>query len=367
LKDVSFKLGFVLSDPRGRNSACGGTAQFPGRVRKDGHMNNAQIWLKSKRWGMFIHYLSILQNNADNKNSMGKETDWNTCVNELNVELIADQAKEVGADYLIFTIMQGKRYMAAPNKTYDSYLGCKPSEACAERDVILELSEALHKRGIDLMLYYTGDGPCRDDEAAEKMCWNEGSYNMNFITRWSEVLKEYSLRYGTRIKGWWIDGTYQGFSDEAFEMMRAAAKAGNPDAAVCFNYYGCATETHSVKLDGMGEILFGDFYQKVVAPTKYCDYTAGELVSFNGYPESPMINGAVPHVLSFLGMPEPLAAVYNGWGAPGSKYSGHYMRKYIKTFNKMGGVVSVDVCMYRDGHIDEEQMNVLREIEKEQA
>jgi len=39
LKDVSFKPGFVLSHPKGRNFACGGTAQFPGRVRKDGHIN----------------------------------------------------------------------------------------------------------------------------------------------------------------------------------------------------------------------------------------------------------------------------------------------------------------------------------------
>lgn len=39
--------------------------------------------------------------------------------------------------------MQCERYMCAPNDTYDQITGFKPGEACAERDHIGDLLDAL--------------------------------------------------------------------------------------------------------------------------------------------------------------------------------------------------------------------------------
>ena len=30
-----------------------------------------------------------------------------------------------------------------------------------------------------------------------------------FAQRWGSVLKEYAVRYGDKVKGWWVDGCYE--------------------------------------------------------------------------------------------------------------------------------------------------------------
>ncbi|MBP5621189.1 MAG: hypothetical protein J6X44_04160, partial [Thermoguttaceae bacterium] len=122
---------------------------------------------RSKGYGVFVHYLDGLQNAASTINSLGKETSWNECVDEFDVELFADQVAETGAGYAFFTVMQQTRFMPAPNETFDRLTGYKPGEACSTRDLIAEIADALEARGIDLYLYWTGDGPLRDPQAFE--------------------------------------------------------------------------------------------------------------------------------------------------------------------------------------------------------
>ena len=91
------------------------------------------------------------------------------------------------------------------------------------------------------------------------------------------------------------------------------------------------------------------------------DYTAGELVDFKLLPKERFVDGSQWHVLSFLGLPE----VYYEWGspawcAPGCKYSAEYLRDYVSKANQLGGVVSIDVCLLRDGSIDYGQIEILR-------
>ena len=59
--------------------------------------------LRSKGFGLFFHYLSGLQNNAETVNSLGKETGWDECVDEFDVERFANQVAETGAGYVFFT------------------------------------------------------------------------------------------------------------------------------------------------------------------------------------------------------------------------------------------------------------------------
>lgn len=54
--------------------------------------------------------------------------------------------------------------MIAPNAQYDVYTGYAPGEACATRDLVLDLYDALSPQGIKLMLYWTGDGPHFDQQ-----------------------------------------------------------------------------------------------------------------------------------------------------------------------------------------------------------
>ena len=130
-------------------------------------------WFKAAGWGVFVHYLYGVQCAGNRINAMDGTTDWDACVNEFDTEKFAEQIQSTGASYVIFTMMQRTRHLIAPNKTFDKITGYKPGEACATRDLVEDLYASLHKRGIKLMLYWTGDGPRDDEKAAKAMGYTE--------------------------------------------------------------------------------------------------------------------------------------------------------------------------------------------------
>ena len=42
--------------------------------------------------------------------------------------------------------------------------------------------------------------------------------NDEFIEKWASVLEEYAVRYGDKVKGWWIDGCYDYFGYTVFYL-----------------------------------------------------------------------------------------------------------------------------------------------------
>ena len=175
---------------------------------------NKTDWFRDSKWGIFTHYLWS-NVNTEPLHSQGRgTTDWSECVNEFDVEKYVASIKEAGAGYAIFTIMQGDKYMCAPNAAYDKITGLLPGEACSKRDLISEIADALEKENIPLMLYYTGDGPYKNEYTGRMFGYydrDKQKVSDQFVTKWAEVAKEYSLRYGSRIKGWWVDGCYDHF------------------------------------------------------------------------------------------------------------------------------------------------------------
>ena len=194
------------------------------------------------KWGVLTHYLSFVQNKAGDLHNQGVgETPWDECVDNVDVELIADTVASTGASYLFFTMEQGTRYIIAPNKTYDRIVGGGENTGPSKRDLVLDLHKALSKRGVDLYLYFTGSGPADDPEHGPKFGFSCGEGEVvtrPFVEKWAAVLEEYSRRYGDKVKGWWIDGCYRemfGFTDELLDLLYYAAKAGNKNAIVALN------------------------------------------------------------------------------------------------------------------------------------
>lgn len=301
----------------------------------------------NSKWGVFNHYLYHEQNRAGSAvNQNAGTTDWNKCAEELDIVKIADGLQAAGASYYFFTVMQGTKYMAAPNAVFDEITGCRAGEAGCRRDIPLELADELGKRGIDLYLYFTGDGPYRNEDAARRFGFTEPRKNvtMDFVLKWASVLREYALRYGDKVKGWWIDGCYRdafGYNDELLEPYWAACKEGNPGCIVAMN-------------DG----VYDDRAVKNYAGE---DFVCGEFNDFEYVPPSRFINGAQAHILAPLGV-SPDGSPWGGWCKPGIKRSKEYMADYINRVNRAGGVVTVDAALYRDGSFDEGQLEVLRFI-----
>jgi hypothetical protein len=225
-------------------------------------------------------------------------------------------------------------------------VGVKPGELCARRDVVADLIKALDEYGISLFLYFTGVGPHNDADTGMKVgLWNSClTLNEEFVENWSAVGREYSLRYGNKVKGWWVDACYREhmnlyYDDHWLEYYVKALRAGNPETLLAFN--------NGVK-------------NRVTYYTALDDYTCGEENYFEDLPDARFIRGVQWHILAALGVQPKGGNEYQAWWQPGCKHSADYMRDYVKKVNERGGVVSIDTALYRDSHFGAEQMAVLK-------
>lgn len=290
-----------------------------------------------KRWGVFNHFLYTKPVGVE------KTACWNKRVEGLDVERIAKQLHEIGAGYYFITIMQGRKYMIAPNKTFDDIAGTKPGEACADRDLVLDLYDALSKYGIDLYLYFTGDGPYLNEPEGRRFGFVEPRENVTreFTEKWASVLEEYAVRYGEKVNGWWMDGCCDkfGYTNELLELYHRAIKKGNPNAIAAFNN-GVKTEVRKWYKDE--------------------EFTAGEFNDFEYIPKTPFVDGARTHILAPLGNGH--GQPWQNWRKPEARYDNAYMKNYIKRVHDIGAVVTVDIIVYDDGSFDKAQMDALRGV-----
>lgn len=208
-------------------------------------------WFHEARWGVMTHYLGAPPSTAGGAELTAEQ--WNRQVDAFDVPGLVEQVASTGAPYLLFTIGQNSGHYCAPNTTYDRLVGIVPSK-CSRRDLVAELAKALKARGIRLLVYLPSGAPTADHEARRKLGWLWGRADewqlpgepvggrlAEFQRNWEAVIREWSLRWGRDVSGWWIDGCY--FADAMyrfdtppnFASFAAAMKAGNPEAIVAFN------------------------------------------------------------------------------------------------------------------------------------
>ena len=303
--------------------------------------------LLQSKWGVFNHYLSGIQNDPRHPNNQGAgATSWDECVRALDAEKLARGLHDCGAHYYFITLMQGNETMIAPNRTFDEIAGTKPGEACSSRDLVLDIYNALKPYDIDLYLYYTGDGPYKNNTVGSRFGFTEprdAGVTMPFVEKWSAVLEEYAVRYGDKVRGWWIDGCYRNdfrYNDTLMKPYYDAVKKGNPDAIVAFN-------------DGVKP-----YYQKNYVNE---DFVSGEFSDFFVIPRERFIEGAQAFLLAPLGIADN-GVEWDAWGHPGVKRDSRYLRNFISCCNASGGVVTVDIALNRDGSFDPAQAETLAGI-----
>lgn len=261
-------------------------------------------WLKSAKTGVFMHFL------PNNAKEFAK-------VRDFDVNSLGQQLEAVGAGYLIFTLGQNSGYFNSPNAAYDRVTGGAPGERCALRDLPADLFRVLNPKGIQLLLYLPCQVPNRDARAQKAFGLKQGPADQPidtaFAHQWAEVIREWSVRYGDSVAGWWFDGAYEwiGFSEKIANLYANAVRDGNPKAILTFN-------------PGV----------KLIRWTQTEDYTAGELVDpFEILPLSRWVDGSQWHALTFLG---------SHWGSRDTRFPAGRWSQWVARVVARGGVVSLD-------------------------
>lgn len=321
-------------------------------------------WFRDARWGIFVHFLAAPASSTEADVSA---EEWNRRVGAFDVRRFAAQADEAGAGYAVITLGQNTGHYCSPNAAYDAIVGRRPS-LLSERDLVADLSEALAARGIPLLAYVPCHAPGADRRALEAFActppWDDAARSWSvrpgyrivpeaderltvFQRRWEAVLREWSLRWVARVRGWWVDGVYYAdrmyrFPDEPnFASFAAAVKAGNPRSIVAFN---------------------GGVHIPVISLTEHEDYTAGELnrafptdiirpPKFR--PVQRWVDGAQYHVLTFMG---------GWWGQGPPRMGAEFVIGATKDIVAREGVISWDVPVDERGTIPPPFMERLRAL-----
>ena len=341
-------------------------------------MNEQRERMKNRKWGVMVHYLEGIQNNPERPHSEGKgKLSWNEAVNSVDAEEVARQLHEMGAGWLLITLLQCTKYMISPNETYNKITGYQTGEACSARDLPMDLYYALKKYDIDLYLYYTGDGPCRDEQGGTAMGltnvvpW-ETNVSETFVENWATVLKEYAERYKGKVKAWWIDGCYHyvGYNETKLLPYQKALKEADENYLISYNEGSGiqdllkAQEEGDTTNRGWRYDPAQDISKRAQTPLRYrCsyeDYFSGEMFDFTIVPTGN--EGDYQwHALSPLSSDGPDAC---GWACDGVKYTEEYFTKYLEEVWSKGGVVTVEMGMTRSGKFFATQKEFMQKVIK---
>jgi hypothetical protein len=262
-------------------------------------------WFHAAKYGVFMHFLP------------GDEATF-ALVKAFDVQTLGRQLDTLGVGYFVLTLGQNSGYFVSPNAAYDRYPGYAPGERCSARDLPLEFHRVLAPKGIRLMLYLPCQTPNADARAQRAFGLPQGPrdqpIDVAFARKWSQVIQEWSERYGQKVAGWWFDGAYAQvhFNETIAQLYRDAVKQGNPKAIVTFN-------------PGV----------KVIRHTQAEDYTAGELNEpFSVLPTGRWLEGSQWHALTYLG---------SNWSRRDTRYATEQWVGWVRAVAAKEGVVTLDL------------------------
>jgi len=297
-------------------------------------------WFRDAGVGVMLHFL---------KSAFVKEggsNEWNDAVNRFDVERFAGDCQKAGAGFVMFALGQNDGYYCSPNAAYDSIVGVQPGELCSTRDLPADLFKALSKRGIRMMFYLPGNPPISNKMVDEKFQYTYGkdSPTSQFTQAcWESVIREWSLRYGKRNSGWWFDGMYRGGIIETRSDMNLehnisthtmAAKAGNFNSIVCYNYGVNSIQTNS----------------------PYDDYSAGEENNIGQLPESRwVVDGAQWFLFTYLG---------KWWGNGETRYKTDELASWAEKVFEKEGVLCFDIHADSTGAIVPAQIEQVKAVKE---
>jgi alpha-L-fucosidase len=314
-------------------------------------------WFMRCGWGVMTHYLSSPAGSLPGPYISVDQ--WNRDIDGFDARGLASQLEETGAGYFFITVGQNTGYYLSPNETYDSITGRRPG-GCSKRDLVADLADELAGKNIKLMVYIPASAPVFDRQACESLkfapawpdrdpLWCElkigdvkpipgvDSRLSQFQRNWEAVITEWSLRWGEKVAGWWVDGCYHpdlmyNFPDEPnYTSFIRALKAGNPGRIVGFNPGWPHSPAHSAT--ELEDFLAG--------------HDPGECLNIC---EGRRINGVQWHALC-------RAATLWGGGSP--RFCPEMMIGYTKEVISKGGVVTWDTPANKKGLFPDEFRRLL--------
>ena len=211
-------------------------------------------WMVEGKYGLFTHY-STWSYPFQGNQVAAKNWEWG--IDLFDVGAYADAVEQTGAKWVVFTLAHGGVYWPAPSRTLDRLLPGRTTK----RDLLMELADALERRGIRLTLYFNW--------SPNDLSWREASgmndeSNQRVGDSFAALFEETSRRYGRKIGGFpYIDSCFSAIyqHDPPWERWTRAMKAGNEHALVGYSPNRGPNVTY------FNDLQLGDFGQQLPEPS----------------------------------------------------------------------------------------------------
>jgi len=158
---------------------------------------------------------------------------------DFDVKRMINQIKVLDtAKWVQINITQGANgsFFTSPHGKLAKYVS---PDIVPRRDLFGEVLDALIAEDFKIHVYFATEGPTmgkHPDKALPGVIekWKKYAKSLEMTPEQAVaeiIVKEYSLRYGKKISGWWFD--HAGYGD--IKLLARAARTGNPQAALAFN------------------------------------------------------------------------------------------------------------------------------------
>lgn len=313
-------------------------------------------------------------------------SDWAKAIRDFDAAGLARQCQIAGASYAIFAVGGSIGLFTSWNNEYESnplspYLAPARGEFTPFRDLIEDLADELNARGIKLFVYFAAEGPLKPYNITRpdsgqvvypslatgarlglellpdgvNYKYYRIAYSDSFRDKWHAMIHEWSMRWGPKVAGWWIDGM---FGDNAYRTVSgadngnpvsnlndlvAAIKAGNANALVALNPGADVIQNVSENQDYMA----GESARYYDGKGKFYEIPYQQ---FSSYGSNTSIQN---HYYSYLG---------TWWNREDRKYVNEELVNYVSSVNQKKGVVTIGVTAGGTGLIPDIQMAQLERV-----
>lgn len=342
-------------------------------------------WMSGK-YGLMVHWLAPnFDTTKDNQSPLPQQGAYkaglNAAVNGFDVPRFMRDFDQSGAEWLIFTIGQNSGTYASPNSVIDELAG---SGHTAQRDLVLEIARAVKQRGKRFIAYL----PCEikiNTSLHQGFAWNAepGTDQAEFQRRYLRAVREWAMRLGMSLDGWWFDGCYSkhpAFDNKHMQWQAwyAAARAGNPDAVLTFNdgsYLVASVKPIVPEHDYLsgeqlvvmdGKLRLG--LKKAGAPlylpptayvagTRCLNHTLLPIDAYWGHG-----SGRLP---AWANIPFKALHESSPDGMEPPVYSNEDLVKFVRNYTRIGGAVTLNAGIFQEGHLGEMTLRQLQELNQQ--
>lgn len=332
--------------------------------------NDRAGWMRSCGFGLMVHWL-YPQTLPEHPSSGG---DLDSAVDAFDKDRFLADFDRTGAGFLMFTIGQNSGYYASPSSVLESLAG---PGYCSRRDLVLELAQAMHERGKRFIAYLPSEVHFQPEAVRRAFAWNPSDQSA-FQRRYTSFIREWSERLGLLLDAWWFDGCYEWepFHNQTYDWNAwcGASRAGNPDAAVAFNdgsfflrkttpvtpYQDYLSGEIGMIQDGCIRLGRGDEGEEEAVEARNAGEEPGKPVLYR--PESAFVPGT--HCQWHAQLPiDERQWTYSHEGPMASpRYSDEELFSFLSRCKSVGGAVTLNVGIFREGHLGAETVAQLERV-----